>query len=95
MTHVTGAWGALRGELGYPPPTQVPTGEPPGSHRNVLTQPHAFAQASAEPALPYLRPSPLDDISGILQDSVPGAPPLGRLLQGPRMEGIPTSSTLL
>lgn len=82
--------GELRGE-------SWDTLPPIGSHRNVLTHLSAFAQAvrSAKPALPYLGPSPSDGDSRVLQDSVPGSPPLGSLLQCPRMEGIPTFSVLL
>lgn len=86
---VMGAWGVLRGELRYPPNHVTPS----ESHRNVLTHLSAFAKAvlSAEPALPYLRPSAAANVSGILQDSVPVSPPLERFPQCSRVEGISSS----
>lgn len=52
----------------------------PQSHRNVLT---------------HLGPPPSDNVSHILQGSVPGARVLGSRLQYPRTEGTPSFSALL
>lgn len=82
VTGVMGAWGVLRGELGSPLPPQsrhVSQSQP----EMFLTHLSAFARAilSAQPALPYLRPPPSDNVTHILQGSAPGARPLGPLLQ--------------